>query len=452
MNFFVQKIKQSDFISNIFTLSVGSVVSQIIPIVASIVLARLYSPDDFGIWGVFSSYASILAVVGCARYEIAIVKPRKNIDVWNLAILCFIFSLGFCIFLSLIIGFDSIFELKILSDLMGNNVIYYLPLYVFILLLTQIISNVQNRFKLYRNTANLSIVRSSAQVVTRIGLGIPSGNAQGLIWGAIIGSLAYFILAWYKIRSVIGKMFYVISVKRIKVLMREYINFPKYDLLGALFNSLSANIPIILLAFFFSNTDVGFFSMAITILYIPMSFIGTAIGQVFYQRACEMVAKGQNIGLLTKQIFLFSFYVGYIPILLLIIGGETIFSFVLGAKWATSGVYSEFLSIWLFLVFCISPISNVFLVMDKQKTGMNINILMFLSRMVVILLGGLWLLDVNYTIILYSITGFLLWILQTFYVYRFAKMQLSSKESLIIWVLSTIMIGSYIIKICVRYI
>lgn len=449
MNYLSKRIKQSNFVSNIFTLSIGSIIAQILPIVASVVLARLYSPDDFGVWGVFSSYASILAVVGCARYEIAIVKSRKNVDVWHLTVLCLILSLGFCFFLSLLIYLDSLLEFNILPDLVGNAVIGYLPLYVFVLLLTQVASNVQNRFKLYRNVANLSVIRSSVQIVTRIGLGIPSGNAKGLILGAILSSLVYFVLAWCKIRKIVGKMFYTISIKRIKSLMREYINFPKYDLLSALFNSLSANVPIILLGVFFSKTDVGFFSMAMTVLYIPMSFIGTAIGQVYYQRACEMIVQGQDIGQLTKQIFLFSFYVGYIPILLLIIGGETIFSFVLGVKWSVSGIYSEFLSIWLFLVFCISPISNVFLVMNKQKTGMNINILMFVSRMTVILLGGLWSLDVNYTIIFYSITGFSLWILQAFYVYRFANMQLSSKESLVIVVLSIVMLGLYIMKICV---
>lgn len=288
--------------------------------------------------------------------------------------------------------------------------------------------------------------------MTRVGLGIPSGNASGLILGAISGSLAYLILSWHKIRKIVGKIFYKVSIKHIQLLMKEYINFPKYDMLGALFNSLSANVPIILLALFFSKTDVGFFSMAMTILYIPMSFIGTAIGQVFYQRACEIIAQGQSISRLTKQIFLFSFYVGYIPILFLIIGGETLFSFVLGAKWSVAGIYSEFLSVWLFLVFCVSPISNVFLVIDKQKIGMNINILMFVSRILVILLGGWWMGDINCTIIFYSITGFLLWILQTFYVYRFAQIHFSSRDYLGVGSLAIIMTSLYVIKICVRFI
>lgn len=447
-----QKIRRSEFIANILTLSFGSIISQVIPIVSSVILARLYSPEDFGLWGVFSSYASILAVIGCFRYEIAIVKPKRTVDVWNLTVLSTIFAFTFSAFWMLFIVLDWSCGLNILNVLIGGNIIFWLPLYVFVLLVCQIISNVQNRFKLYASIAHSSIFRSLLQVVVRMGMGVSFASVLGLVIGAILGTLGYLLLAWRSVNRVIRRVIQKISVKQMIVLMKEYVDFPKYDMFGALLNTLSSNVPIILLALFFTKSDVGFFSMAINVLYIPMSFIGTAIGRVYYQRACEMVMRGEDIASLTRKIFQFSFYMGWLPVVMLILWGEPVFNFVLGEKWGGVGIYAEALSLWFFMGFCTSPLSCTFLVLNKQKIAMNINIAMFISRIAVILLGGMYLFNVNYTVLIYGILGFILSVIQVIYVYRLTGLSFSLSNQWYIGILVVLLCLIYTIKICMRYV
>ena len=57
------EVFQNEFIRNLVTLSSGTLIAQAIPMLATLVLSRLYSPSEMGEWGVFSSYASILAVI-----------------------------------------------------------------------------------------------------------------------------------------------------------------------------------------------------------------------------------------------------------------------------------------------------------------------------------------------------------------------------------------------------
>ena len=46
---------------HILTLGAGTLVAQLIPVLASVVLARIYSADAYGDWGIFLSVVSLLA-------------------------------------------------------------------------------------------------------------------------------------------------------------------------------------------------------------------------------------------------------------------------------------------------------------------------------------------------------------------------------------------------------
>ena len=83
----ISAIFQNEFIRNLVTLSSGTLIAQAIPMLATLVLSRLYSPSEMGEWGVFSSYASILAVIACLRDGNAIVKPLRVLDAYNLSFL-----------------------------------------------------------------------------------------------------------------------------------------------------------------------------------------------------------------------------------------------------------------------------------------------------------------------------------------------------------------------------
>ena len=96
-------ILKNEFTRNLLTLSSGTVIAQIIPMLATLILSRLYTPDEMGEWGIFSSYAAILSVIACLKYDNAIVKPVRVVDAYNLS------------FISVVIGLIFISLLYILS-------------------------------------------------------------------------------------------------------------------------------------------------------------------------------------------------------------------------------------------------------------------------------------------------------------------------------------------------
>ena len=67
------------FFKNIYLMTAGTSISQIIIIFCSPVLTRLYPPEAFGVYKIFVSITAILTVVANLRYELAIVLPEKKL-------------------------------------------------------------------------------------------------------------------------------------------------------------------------------------------------------------------------------------------------------------------------------------------------------------------------------------------------------------------------------------
>jgi O-antigen/teichoic acid export membrane protein len=69
--------------------------------------------------------------------------------------------------------------------------------------------------------------------------------------------------------------------------IKRFRKFPLIDIWGALLNNISWQLPVLLLAVFFSQTLVGFYALAFRLIHLPMSLIGASLGKVFFQRASE---------------------------------------------------------------------------------------------------------------------------------------------------------------------
>lgn len=442
----LKNIFKSEFSKNLFTLSSGTAVAQAIPMLATLILSRLYSPSEMGAWGLFASYTAVLSVIGCLRYDYAIVKPFRIIDSNNLSFIsiaiAFIFVIVLYCILAVIEYFPQLRKLFPLSDM----ALGILPLYVLCLLLVQILTNLANKNKKYSYMAISSIGRSSIQATTRITLGSFSFTNIGLVLGALLGAFFYIIYLSAKL-NVVTCYIRTFSFKRAYCLLREYKDFPKYDLLSATFNSVSSNMPVIILSYFFIDNVVGYFSMALTLLFIPMSIVGTSLGQLYYKNACELYSKQKSLNELTQNIFIPTYIGCGFFMLLLIWGGEVIFGFLLGNEWRSVGRYVTYLSLWLLLVTSVSPLSSIFYVKDKQRINLYFNIVGLLSRILVLLIGGYFFKSSDVTVLLFGVVSFLLFAAQGYVVKKMAEVIFSKEKVVYLSILTMLLLLSIIYKV-----
>ena len=176
---------------NIATLLTGTAISQLIPIIISPILTRLYTPTDFGDVGVFIGLASVLAILSSGRYELAIVLPKDDFDAYALTWLCVILTLFFssllCIFLFIMDAFSLLSSFSI--DLQSYKLL--LPIGILFLSLYQAFYYLSNRRSHYKIMSLSRMTQAFALSGSQISLGISGVRPIGLNcrpdhWSAIV--------------------------------------------------------------------------------------------------------------------------------------------------------------------------------------------------------------------------------------------------------------------------
>src|SRR5690554_3486904 len=72
------KLKSHRFFRAVVTLASASAGGQLIMLAAIPFLTRLYTPEDFGVFAVFSALMSVVLVISSLRYELAIPLPQSQ--------------------------------------------------------------------------------------------------------------------------------------------------------------------------------------------------------------------------------------------------------------------------------------------------------------------------------------------------------------------------------------
>lgn len=404
-----QKGKSTSFLSDVLTLVGGTTFAQILTILSAPILTRLYGPEDFGMWSLFISITSIISVIACMRYDYSIVLPESDEDAVNLLGLS---SLAVLIISSLTLPIIWYFKqpiANILNTPQIENYLWLVPLFVFINGMFLALNQWNSRTKKFKRLSFSRISSSISTTATQIGLGLARNYSKsGQIIGSIVGLfMATLVLGgqiWRDDKNLIRKS---LSWKKIYEVLGRYRKFPLIDSWSALMNTISWQLPAFLLAAFFAPTVVGFYSLGFRLLQLPMSFIGSSISQVFFQRAAKARLEG-NLDSLVESTFRMLVIIGMFPMLTLTIVGSDVFIVIFGKAWAEAGVYAQILSLWAFIWFISSPLSTIYVVMEKQQFGFLYNFLNLATRLLSLTIGGL-LGSARIALVLFSISGIIVY-------------------------------------------
>jgi len=74
------RLGQSGFLRGVAAIAGGTALAQVFNFLLLPVLARLYTPEAMGLWGIFISFVTVAAVLTTLRYEIAIVTAGSEED------------------------------------------------------------------------------------------------------------------------------------------------------------------------------------------------------------------------------------------------------------------------------------------------------------------------------------------------------------------------------------
>jgi O-antigen/teichoic acid export membrane protein len=348
----------------------GSGVSQLIPLIASLILGRLYTSEEFGVFTLFSSVVSFLTVASTLRYELAIMLPKKNIDAFHLLLLASGISF---IVSAIILVLTIVIPIQISGFLSSENI---KPWLIFMGISVFLISNIQNltiwlnRRKNYKNISTNMIGQSATSASVNIANGFAGFTSGGLIPGSLAGQGVGFILFFRLLLKRDKRLFKHISWKRVKQNAVKYNEYPKFNFPHRLVDMISVTGLPILIATLFSEAVLGSYGFMLRVLKAPLGILSASLGQVYYQQISEEVAKNKSvISLFKKTVTRVALIISPF-FLLILIWGPDIFALVFSEKWRIAGTYAQYLTPWLFITSITSPVSQTPLTMGYVKLNM----------------------------------------------------------------------------------
>lgn len=417
---YIREMVNSEFYRNIAGLFSGIFAARLIPALFALVIARLYAPENFGIFVLFLSIASLLSILTTGGYERALLLAgnlQEKQHIFRFSLKNNLIING--IILAGIILYIFLFEK---SDFEAKIMLLLIPIFAFFFGGLQLIRNILISNKLFRKLSVLEIIRALATgILQTLFFVIPE---TGLFLGIVMAQIAAFVFFFFKLPET--KEFTLGAYqKRELALALRYVNFPKYSVPSELFNYLSSQLPVFMIKPFFGSMMLGLYSFSHRYLSIPVQLTSISIGSVYVQKAQSLKKLPEELASLTFELFKKQFLLAIIPFTLLALWGNTIFSLAFGAEWEFSGTLGQLLAPWLFAVFIGSPLANMLVVMEKQKVSMLFNIVMLFFRALALAIGGLFLKDITLTIALYSLVGFVFFSLLTAYSLRLAHVNLA---------------------------
>lgn len=351
----------------------SNIIMYMLPLVVTPILTRLYTPEAFGEWGVFSSFVAIVTICIFCGFENVIIQAKID-ELPQIINLCVITSLCSIAVISIIMRVGIIEGIHFFADFPNPCIlIVYLLFYA----IYTILYNIANRFELYYTLSFANIVQGGSQAVFRITLAFAClQTINGLILGTTIaqGCTAFFIL-FFLLRKNIMNLCTERSLTKIKQLASSYRNFPLYDAPASVLSFAAFNLPVIILSFYFEKATIGCFSIVLQLLLMPMSLVGSAMGKVYYQR---ISADCSSIEKTTKEMMKIITIISVLPMLFIACGGDKLIVLFLGSQWESAGKVALCLSLWSFPTILTQPFLPLFRVKNKQSTLLFFDILYFI--------------------------------------------------------------------------
>jgi len=370
---------KSNIAKNFFLLFSSSTLAQIIALLLSPFISRLFTPDNFGMIGYVVSIAGIFTAIGSLTYEKAIVLENDDKQARDLQFLSFCISFIFSVLLYLVIYFcinnfysatdSNIYLLWIVPIFFLNNFI-------------NIIFSVLNRNKQYKNIAMIQLLRRSGTAIAQLIFGIIGYTTFGLIWGNLFGAL--FCVIYIFILSGVSFSKHKYKIKELKYIAKKYINFPLYTAPQELINISFAQMPIIIMAYYYNVAILGAYYFAVKIIQLPSTLIGNSIKKIFYKEAADSREKLDSLKTLYFNLTTVLFVIAIIPIVISFLFAPTIFALIFGENWLLSGQFARWMTLWFGANFIMIPSRVLFLVFEKQKLLFKIDLIIGIIRFIVL--------------------------------------------------------------------
>lgn len=360
------------FVRHISVLALGTVLSQAMLVIASILLARLYTPTEFGEFAVALSLAMILATLATLRLEMAVPLAEDDREAVAAAASAVFFAVTVSLGLLAILAIDLFVTGQAASRFGAGTSIWFVPPAVAALgalASARMLQSRRGRFSAVSvSRVTASLVQSTGQVVASpLGaVGLSAGFVAGAVWNLVsLSRRSGLFGAWRSWRATAAKW------------RRHSLHLLPPSVLNTA--TVGAVAPVV--ALFYGVASSGLFTFSFRILALPATVIGQAVSGAFFPKMAELERRGQPLTTVLERAVTGLTMVS-VPIFgLVVLLGPELFGAVFGSEWRAAGDISAVLAPWLAVAFISSPLSSLMMVKNQLRRLLALSVIEAVLRL-----------------------------------------------------------------------
>ncbi|MFK8032490.1 MAG: oligosaccharide flippase family protein [Gammaproteobacteria bacterium] len=377
------RLRQSEFIVNVSKVFAGNGIVFAISLFAIPVVSRLYTPEHYGVIGLFISISSVVAIIATLKYEMALVLPEKDETAGDLLRATFLVTVLISLLTLVAIAVMKLCcsRFQIVESL--GRYIWLLPVIIFLTATSKLLVNGWLiRKKQFGRMALAGMSNTLVNLGLRISLGFFIGSTVwGLVAGLLLGFAAGLLVAWPQSREGFKCSEGTSALSALK----NYPEFPIYTMPADFVRTFAQNLPIFMLGFIFSPVVSGLYYMADRLIKAPVELGLHAFRGVYLQKMSAMYNAHEPLRATYVKTVAIMFLLGVGPALLLFTFGTEILTFVLGDKWMQAGEFAEILAPLLLSFWITSPAAMLLITLRRQNYWLIVQATIAVLQLIVFL-------------------------------------------------------------------
>ncbi|WP_447732881.1 oligosaccharide flippase family protein [Pseudomonas shirazensis] len=353
------------FFGRIVRVLLGTFGAQLITIGVMLLLVRLYTPGEIGGFSVWVSAATIISVLLTGRYELALFSTGQSSELSAVIKLVIFLVLGLSVAVTGLLLVTPYATSRLPVEI--SHYWFALTVVAAGLAINKLLLCVLTYQQAFNRLGLARISLAACIAVSQVAAAYLLEGEQGLVYGQTFGVLLATGLAvlW------VGKSLLVRSLsatlEEVAEVARSYSNFPKYSLPADLINTVSSQLPVILLASKFGGEIAGWFALTLRMMGAPISLLAASVLDVFKEQAAR---EYRDLGS-CRKLFLSTFKVLALlalpPFIIIGFFAESAFALIFGAEWMESGRYAVLLIPLFYMRFVVSPLSYTIYIAQRQN-------------------------------------------------------------------------------------
>ena len=352
-----------DFVRSVGAVFTGTLIAQLIPIVGTLVLARIFNPTAFGVFSAWLGAVLFLGVVLTGRFETSLAieadgQPRR------LAVVMILITIAMMSFVFALLEVLSVFAgLEVLNSLPVALLVAAVPTAALVAA-TQTLQNWAAADGRYRHLTIMRVAQATSIVLLQIVVGLvwadPTALGLGYLTGVCFGLSVSIVLMPLEKTQCCGLK------EKLLAYWRMHRRFPIYSLPADAVNAAAAQLPVLVVASRFGAEAAGLLAMAMRMLGAPMSLLAASVLDVFKRHAGQAYRERGECRAEYLHAFRLLVVVAAVAGVAIGFWAEPVFALVFGEVWLGAGTMALWLLPRFVIGFVASPLSYMVYVAGKQ--------------------------------------------------------------------------------------